>query len=65
VVSNLTARWQGDGESKPYVLLGINNVMDKTPPFTASYIGTRMYNTLASTYDVLGRYVFVNAGYRF
>ncbi len=45
--------------------LGVNNVFDKTPPFAYNVIGTRMYNTLASTYDVLGRYFYVNAGYRF
>lgn len=64
-VHDLTARWQGEGDNKPYVMVGINNVLDKEPPFTASYIGTRMYNTLPSSFDALGRYFFVNAGYKF
>jgi outer membrane receptor protein involved in Fe transport len=46
-------------------MVGINNVLDKDPPFTASYIGTRMYNTLPTSFDAVGRYFFVNAGYRF
>ncbi len=62
---DLTVRWQGQGSNTPVVSVGINNVLDKTPPFAYNVIGTRMYNTLASTYDVLGRYFYVNAGYRF
>jgi outer membrane receptor protein involved in Fe transport len=62
---DLTVRWQGEGSNKPYVVLGVNNVFDKTPPFAYNVIGTRMYNTLASSYDVLGRYFYLNAGYRF
>ncbi len=49
----------------PYVMLGINNVLDKDPPFTTGFIGTRMFNTQPVTYDVVGRYFFVNAGVRF
>ncbi len=64
-VSDVTARWQGEGDHRPYVMLGINNVLDKVPPFTASYIGTRMFNTLPSQFDAVGRYLFLNAGYRF
>jgi iron complex outermembrane recepter protein len=62
---DLTLRWQGEGSNRPYVALGVNNVFDKTPPFAYNVIGTRIYNTLASSYDVLGRYFYVNAGYRF
>lgn len=65
VVNDLTLGWQGDSNHKPYVMLGVNNVFDKIPPFAAVYIGTRMYNTLPSTYDVIGRYFFLNAGYKF
>jgi outer membrane receptor protein involved in Fe transport len=65
VVNNLTVRWQGENSANPYVMLGINNVLDKDPPFTTGFIGTRMFNTQPVTYDVVGRYFFVNAGVRF
>jgi len=65
VVNNLTVRWQGENAANPYVMLGINNVLDKDPPFTTGFIGTRMFNTQPVTYDVVGRYFFVNAGVRF
>jgi outer membrane receptor protein involved in Fe transport len=60
---DVTVRWQGASESKPYVELGINNVFDKDPPFAFGSLGNR--NTLGSTFDVIGRYFYVNAGYRF
>jgi outer membrane receptor protein involved in Fe transport len=60
---DLTVRWQGEGDSKPYVSLGVNNVFDKAPPFAYGSLGNR--NTLGSTFDLIGRYFYVNAGYRF
>jgi iron complex outermembrane receptor protein len=40
---------------------GVNNLFDKEPPY--AFITTR--NTLPSVFDVIGRYFFVTASYRF
>ena len=61
-VNNLTLRWQGES-GKPYVMLGVNNVLDKTPPFAFGSLSGR--NTLGSEYDIIGRYFYVDAGYKF
>jgi outer membrane receptor protein involved in Fe transport len=41
--------------------LGVNNVFDKTPPY--AFVSTR--NTLGTTYDQIGRYLFVTARHKF
>lgn len=41
--------------------VGVNNLFDKKPPYAYS----SLYNTLISTYDVVGRYAFVDAKVRF
>ena len=45
---------------------GVNNLFDKDPPITSQLsTGTGNGNTYPSTYDALGRKIFVTAGYRF
>jgi outer membrane receptor protein involved in Fe transport len=60
VLNDLTLSWQGD---KANVTLGVNNVFDKDPLFAYGSLGGR--NTYGSIYDVLGRYFYLNAGYKF
>ena len=45
---------------------GINNLLDRDPPVTALLAtGLGNGNTYPSTYDALGRRIFVNATYKF
>lgn len=64
VLNDLTIRWQR-GDAGPYAMLGVDNVFDKNPPFAAIYAGTHLINTLSGFYDVIGRYFFVDVGYKF
>lgn len=46
--------------------MGINNLLDKDPPITSQLsTGTGNGNTYPSTYDALGRKVFLTASYKF
>jgi outer membrane receptor protein involved in Fe transport len=46
--------------------LGVNNLFDKDPPITSQLsTGTGNGNTYPSTYDALGRKVFLTASYKF
>ncbi|MES2135961.1 MAG: TonB-dependent receptor [Pseudomonadota bacterium] len=50
--------------------LGVNNILDKTPPLFTSSLGSCAAggcngNTYAGTYDVLGRYIFAAATLNF
>lgn len=46
--------------------MGINNLFDKDPPITSQLsTGTGNGNTYPSTYDALGRKVFLTASYKF
>lgn len=59
VSNDLVFNW-----SSPWKLdftVGMNNVFDRTPPY--AFVSTR--NTLPSTYDQIGRYLFVAASYHF
>lgn len=43
------------------VRFGINNILDRDPPLSASVGTTGNGNTYPQTYDALGRYMFVGA----
>ncbi|WP_019921588.1 TonB-dependent receptor [Duganella zoogloeoides] len=48
------------------VMAGINNLFDKDPPITSKYgVGQGNGNTFPSTYDALGRKLFMNLTARF
>jgi iron complex outermembrane receptor protein len=44
-------------------IVGINNVLDKEPPFTPS--GVAGANANLATYDAVGRYIYARIGYQF
>jgi outer membrane receptor protein involved in Fe transport len=44
-------------------IVGMNNVLDKEPPFLPS--GTAGANTNVDTYDAIGRYIYGRIGYQF
>ena len=47
-------------------MAGINNLFDKDPPITSKYgVGQGNGNTFPSTYDALGRKLFMNLTARF
>ena len=50
---------------KGSVRLGINNVLDKDPPISASVGTTGNGNTFPQLYDALGRFVFGGLTYKF
>lgn len=56
LVNDLAIRWRGAAN----VTLGINNVLDKQPPMVVGGRGTS-----PTLYDTLGRYFYLNVGYRF
>jgi iron complex outermembrane receptor protein len=62
VVNDLSIRWRGAGgdHGTPNVTLGINNVLDKQPPMVVGGRGTS-----PTLFDTLGRYFYLNVGYRF
>ncbi len=62
VVNDLSINWRGLGSDRgtPRATLGINNVLDKQPPLV---VGNR--GTSPTLYDTLGRYFYLNLGYRF
>jgi iron complex outermembrane receptor protein len=59
---DLNIRWNPDTDNwgRPSIALGINNLLDKDPPFVPGTAGT-----LTSMYDMLGQYFFLNVGFRF
>ena len=64
VSSNIVVDFQGSWQATEHlnVTLGVDNVFDREPPFVYSAFGA---NTDVSTYDVIGRYVYLRAGVRF
>lgn len=58
-LNDLTVNWR-DGDKGLYASFGINNVTDKKPPFAFGE-----HDTLPGFYDVIGRYFFINLGYKF
>ncbi|MDR2216296.1 MAG: TonB-dependent receptor [Nevskiaceae bacterium] len=61
-IHDLNIRWAPETENwgSPSVTLGVNNVLDKDPPFVPGNAGT-----LTSMFDMLGQYFFLNLGFRF
>ncbi|MBB3764577.1 TonB-dependent receptor plug domain-containing protein [Sphingomicrobium lutaoense] len=45
--------------------VGVNNILDKSPPLVPSAYGTDNANTWAGTYDPVGRFLFVSGTLRF
>ncbi|WP_246029000.1 TonB-dependent receptor domain-containing protein [Parashewanella tropica] len=64
VSSNIVFDFQGnwDVSENVSVTLGVDNVFDREPPFVYSAFGA---NTDVSTYDVIGRFVYLRAGVKF
>jgi outer membrane receptor protein involved in Fe transport len=62
LVNDLSISWRGAGSETgtPRATLGINNVLDKEPPMV---VGNR--GTAPTLFDTLGRYFYLNLGYRF
>ena len=62
LANDLSINWRGAGGEvgTPRVTLGINNVLDKQPPVV---VGNR--GTSPTLFDTLGRYFYLNLGYRF
>jgi iron complex outermembrane recepter protein len=62
VTNDLSIHWGGakGDHGRPDVTLGINNVLDKQPPTVISGRGTS-----PDLFDTLGRYFYLNLGYRF
>ncbi len=62
LVNDLSIHWGGEGSDHgtPNVTLGINNALNKQPPMVVGGRGTS-----PTLYDTLGRYFYLNVGYRF
>ncbi|MGH8141620.1 MAG: TonB-dependent receptor plug domain-containing protein [Steroidobacteraceae bacterium] len=63
ILHDMTAAWHSN-DNTYHVTFGINNVFDKDPPFALNVFGDGD-NTLSSTYDIIGRYFYVDAGVKF
>ncbi|WOT04066.1 TonB-dependent receptor domain-containing protein [Shewanella youngdeokensis] len=64
VSSNLTVDFQTNYAASEHLTLtaGVDNLFDEQPPFVYSAFGA---NTDVSTYDVIGRTIYVRAGFKF